>query len=81
MLSKIILYYIRSFDDWTAIHYAVTSGHTKIVKYLIQNNANINVLTSSQKSPLHIAVMKGYYKIVQLLLKHDQGLIDLQDSE
>jgi ankyrin repeat protein len=42
----------RDMNGWQAIHEAVRSGHTDVVKYLVENGADLASLTSSGGSPL-----------------------------
>ena len=32
-------------DEWTALHYASSKGHTDVVELLLNHNADINVVT------------------------------------
>ncbi|KAK5174984.1 uncharacterized protein LTR77_000120 [Saxophila tyrrhenica] len=64
-------------DAWTAIIYAVNSGHTECVKVLINAGADVNH-EFSNTSPLYLAVEKNYPDIVRALLS--APTIDLEQS-
>ena len=57
------------FDDGqTPLHFGSIFGHTAIVKYLLENNANFNAQDSSGNTPLHEAVRYGNVEIARMLL-------------
>ena len=37
---------------WTALHYTARLGHTDLAKYLIDNNADITLVTEEAMTPL-----------------------------
>ncbi len=55
----------------TPLIYASKKGHMEIVRYLLENSANVNAKNKSNISPLHYAANYGFKDIVQLLL--DKG--------
>lgn len=52
---------------WTPIHCASTSGKVDIVKWLIVNDANVNMLTPTGYSGMHQAAMNGHVHIMMVL--------------
>jgi len=63
-----------------ALHIAVHKKSKKMIQFLIENGANINILDKADKNtPLHIAVKKGLTDVVDLLLKNeaDKTLINI----
>lgn len=52
----------------TPLHRAVSRKHKEIVKYLLENNANINIKDSLGRTCLHLAAASGDLEIVQLIL-------------
>lgn len=68
--------------DWTALHYAATTGQVAIAQLLIENGAPVNARTSRNVTPLYMAARSGSEKVVELLLKagadkticNDQGI-------
>ncbi|XP_044255755.1 transient receptor potential cation channel protein painless-like [Tribolium madens] len=54
----------------TLLQYSCEKGLTKIVKYLLDRGANINLVTKNQKKPIDSVAENGYYEIFQLLLDH-----------
>ena len=58
----------RFFDaDKTPLHYACRQGHFKIVKLLIQKNANIFSLSHDNLTPTAIAERQGFANIASFL--------------
>ncbi|MBN8827658.1 MAG: ankyrin repeat domain-containing protein [Sphingobacteriia bacterium] len=51
----------------SALHYAVLSKNTKIVKLLMDKGANLNLLNFEGYSPIHLAVEKSLFSILELL--------------
>ena len=58
--------------EGTPLHVAVVSGHTAIVRFLLEHTANVNV------RDMDAAVGRGNPKIAQLLLSHgaDENILD-----
>jgi hypothetical protein len=63
----------------TPIHLAVVKGHIEIVRYLVQENAKLDVLDNEQRTPLVKAVLSGNqnpqlnYQICQVLIDGGAG--------
>lgn len=54
--------------NWTALHYAASSGATKIVELLLRAGANPNALSPNKTTPLMMAAGGGHASTVKLLL-------------
>ena len=52
----------------TALLIATMEGYNDFVKLLVENGANVNIVDSSENSPLFYASEKGYTEIVEILL-------------
>lgn len=60
------------------LHRAVQMGHSKIVRLLLEHNANCNEKDSDGLTPLIHAIIGGYEDMVDMLLSHGAsiGLVD-----
>jgi len=56
-------------DSLTLLTYAVSKNNRKIVKYLLETGAGINVTDSRQNTPLICAAKTGQMKMIKLLLR------------
>lgn len=54
----------------TPLHRAVTSENFEVVKFLVENGADINRLDSSRKNALHYALIKNNFQITKFLLEN-----------
>ena len=64
----------------TALHWAAISGHTDIVKFLLEKGANIQAETSNKMNALHGAVEGGRVETVRALMEFVQGKEDLKTA-
>ncbi|KAF6083677.1 ankyrin 1 [Phyllostomus discolor] len=55
---------------YTPLHVASHYGNIKLVKFLLQHQADVNAKTKLGYSPLHQAAQQGHTDIVTLLLKN-----------
>jgi ankyrin repeat protein len=46
-------------DLWSPLHLATANGHLKVVEFLIQRGASIDVFNDKQETPLFQAVRDG----------------------
>ena len=58
------------YDMRTAMHLAAGNGHYKVVEYLCQNGADVNVVDRWGGRPLDDAQFDGHKDCVELLLKY-----------
>ena len=56
-------------QNWTPLHQAAHDGSEKILKFLLQNNANIELPDNTCKTPLHLAMYSEKPSLVKLLLE------------
>ena len=57
-------------SGYNALTGAVASGHTEIVKWLLQNGADVNYRYGAGYSPLLTAAANGHVAIVKMFLAH-----------
>lgn len=62
----------------TALHAAAHAGHARIVEYLLQRGAALDVRDNKNRTPLHLAAYGGHSDIVRMLLAAgaDKNLLD-----
>jgi len=63
----------------TPLRVAVVSGHTSIVRLLLEYTTNVNARDMDGITLLHEAAMSGNFEIAQLLLSHDAVVNALDD--
>jgi len=66
-------------DQWTPLHVvAYLSPNSAIALALLQSGVNMDVLSTSGKTPLHYACEKNHTNIVELLVQHGakQNIVD-----
>ncbi|KAI9264448.1 ankyrin repeat-containing domain protein [Sporodiniella umbellata] len=51
------------------LHYAVDRGHLDIVRYLLDQGANINLKTEDEETPLHLACISEQLEVARLLVQ------------
>jgi uncharacterized protein len=61
-------------SGYNALTGAVTSGHTEIVKWLLENGADPNYRYANNYSPLLNAAANGHLEILHLLIAHGADL-------
>ena len=68
--SKDVLFLVNQKDSFmnTPLHIASSHGHLDIVKILVENDANVNVLNYRKMTPLHFSSMFGYIELTKVLL-------------
>src|SRR3989338_5307233 len=62
-------------DGWAPIHVAAGAGHdnAEIVRFLVDNGANVHEKNMYMEDALHIAAYKGNYNITQYLVDEAGG--------
>ncbi|VDI28919.1 Hypothetical predicted protein [Mytilus galloprovincialis] len=64
----------RSLEGSSPVHVASQNGHTDIVRFLIEANADIDLCDINWGSPLFIASCKGHTDTVRLLLERNANV-------
>lgn len=62
------------------LHRAARNGQLLVVRFLLENNADVNVRDSQGSTPLGVAVNSGNKSMVELLLEHGAD-VGAQDSQ
>ena len=70
---------IKDFDGNTALMFAVKSGKSEAVDYLLKNGATVNYTDNFGVSPLHLAVRKNAFNLVDHLFRYGAD-INIEDK-
>jgi integrin-linked kinase len=57
-------------DGRKPLHYAVSSGSTALVEFLLARGASVNGVDKFGFTPLHVAVALGHPEVAEILLLH-----------
>jgi len=71
---------VRFSDGLTPLHYAARSGHTGMVRLLIERKADVNAKDGSGTAPLHEAARTGSLEVMKLLITAGAAL-DARDAK
>ena len=58
----------------SALHLAAVEGHLNLVKFLVEQGAEVEVTNNDGFTPLHAAAAKGYMEIVKFLVEQGAGI-------
>ncbi|KAI0860623.1 ankyrin repeat-containing domain protein, partial [Xylaria cubensis] len=58
----------------TVLHRAVRTGNSKVVRLLLEHNADCNSKDSAGLTPLLCAIISGHEEVLELLLSHGAGI-------
>jgi ankyrin repeat protein len=58
----------RQFANWTALHWAASSGRSPCVRALIDSGATVNALSDNKQTALHVAALAGYVQVAEELV-------------
>ena len=56
-------------DENYLLHIATTRGHSDIVKYLLEKDADVNAKDNDKRSALHLTSEKGHLELVPCLIE------------
>lgn len=56
---------------YSPIHVAAEEGKEEVVKFLLENGANVNLTNKFHQNALHIACLENQVRIVEILLQYD----------
>ena len=65
--------------DSTALMISSAQRNLKLMKFLLDNEADPSIQTKTGATALRYAVYRGDYRIVQLLIKHNPHLVNISD--
>ena len=57
-------------EDMTPLMHASQQGHTALVKFLVENCANVNISNSRGRLALHYSCFGGHRECTEILLKY-----------
>ena len=66
----------RTAEDLTALHVAAAAGQVEVVRWLVENGADVNETTSNGNRPLFLAVSTGHEAIVRILLECEEIVLN-----
>ena len=58
----------REHDEYSPLYYATVTGHAMMVKYLLDNGANVDEALRNGSTPLHLACLHGHVELARMLL-------------
>jgi len=72
--------YQEAQTGYSALHYAVQQGNTKLVNLLVKNYADIKAQDAKKQNPLHFACIAGNLEVFRILLGACYGAIEGVDQ-
>jgi ankyrin repeat protein len=58
----------KNTDEWTPLHLAAQNGHLNVVKFLVEQQAEMNMKNTNGSTPLHLAAQNGHLNVVKFLV-------------
>jgi len=71
---------VRTLDEYTPLHLAVSEDYIDVVDFLLSRECQVDPLTSYLRTPLHIACIRANIQIIQLLIEYKAN-INAQDKD
>lgn len=70
----------RATSGWTTLHLAADNGRLPTVKFLVQNNADIEVRKDNGSTAIYLAARKGHTEVVRYLLEKSANPSIIRDG-
>lgn len=64
-------------DQWAPLNAASRRGHAEIVKFLLENGAEIDFPNKYQKTPLNLATFGGHLEVIKILVERGADVTKL----
>ncbi|CAF0703560.1 unnamed protein product [Brachionus calyciflorus] len=61
-------------DGLNALHLATLNNDLEMVKYLVENKADVNSRSNLNRTPLHYACLNGFYELAKYLLENNSEI-------
>jgi ankyrin repeat protein len=71
---------MRDYTGQTPLHGAAERGNVAIVRFLLENGAEINAADKDNRIPLHLAAQNGHIEIVKLLIE-TEAKVEVVDKD
>ena len=65
----------RTTEELTALHVAAATSHVEVVRWLVDNGADVNAITLVGDTPLSLATNQGNQGMVRTLLEHGATVV------
>merc|ERR1719482_1077080 len=63
------------------LHFAIGSGHRKVVEFLLDEGADIEARARSHQTPLHFAAMEGHVPIAEEILDRGVDIFSIMEDK
>ncbi|KOO29919.1 hypothetical protein Ctob_014476 [Chrysochromulina tobinii] len=80
LVNETIIHFRGTGLGQTALHWAAAKGHTKAVKWLLDNGAIIDAKNGNSSTPLHAAAAAGHSEAVLYLLERGASVTERDDD-
>ena len=66
--------------NWSILHFVASNNQLEIAEFLLQNEANAEIIDENVCIPLHLAVHYGHVEMTHLLLRSNYNIINIVDK-
>jgi hypothetical protein len=80
LVNETIIHFRGTGLGQSALHWAAAKGHTKAVKWLLDNGAIIDAKNGNSSTPLHAAAAAGHSEAVLYLLERGASVTERDDD-